>query len=306
MLWGPCSTPFTWSFYLPPGCWSLTAALCSGELSSTDRSHLICYQLLPNKSFPNEWLKSDNQHLLCIFRGSGVWGLLSYRILTLIPRDMAVRLSARIESSEGLRGMDYHFPGGLTHRAVGRRPCFLVTVTSSQDCLSFLSMLRLVSHGTGNPRKSKAESTAPFIIWLQKSPTVISTVFCRSHRPVCSVWVGTTQGHGRKIVEGHPRDWLQHHLILGGGRQTATCLTPWKHLTWLAWEERLVSSCRWWDQRYDGFMLQRSRWSLPEAETTSLPHVFLPLSLASLMTFLLRAAPPWNWLHPNSHLRHYF
>lgn len=48
-----------------------------------------------------------------------------------------------------------------------------------------------------------------------KSPTIFSAVSCRLHRPICSVWMGTTQGMEGRIVGGQPGDWLQHHLVLG-------------------------------------------------------------------------------------------
>lgn len=57
MLWSPCSNPFTWSFYLPPGCCVLAAdhsqlPSALGNCPQQTGAICICYQLLPNKSFP--------------------------------------------------------------------------------------------------------------------------------------------------------------------------------------------------------------------------------------------------------------
>lgn len=214
-----------------------------------------------------------------------MWGLLSYKILTRVPREMAVRLSARIQFSEGLRGADFHLPGWLTHTAVGRRPCFLVTVTSSQDCLSFLTTLRLVSLRTGSPRESKAESTGPFVTQLPKSPTIISAASCTLHRPVCSVWMGTTQGHGRKDCWGSTQRLATAPSRPGGGvrRPPASPLGSISH----GWHGKKGLFLTLGDGTEDVMV---SCFSTPGGVCLKLrPHPYLmsscPLSLASLLTF---------------------
>lgn len=153
------------------------------------------------------------------------------------------RCQPELQSSEGLTGA-----GGPSSKVVHAHHCWLVSFGFEKETLVThcgvfsIGMLSCLTHGSwffrvSEPRESKVEATMPFMIYSQKSHTVIVTVFYWSHRSsLCIVggWLPYTTIFSpfgwkskRGIKESNNAGKIEKDIRIWSIKQVTSLWLPW-------------------------------------------------------------------------------